>query len=221
MLPRVHSIHMGAGTAHLIEHERCLVLVDAGVPRFERTVLRAMQRLGRSDLRLIFITHAHLDHYGSAAALRRLTGAPIAIHHADEAAMAHGGSPIRSARGLGRGALPLFERFEPRFRPEPTPPDVVFGNGDTLEAFGLDAAVLHTPGHTDGSSCLIAEDRIAFAGDLLSGRIRPHVQNYFAVDWSLLPASLRRLQAARPELVYIGHSRRPVRGEALQGMVAA
>ncbi len=215
---QIHNIPMGMAPAHLIESDAGLVLVDAGLPHYEHRVLRRMRTLGRDDLRLIFITHAHLDHYGSAAALRRLTGTPIAIHRADGDAMTRGETPIRSARGRGRLLLALLPLFEPVLRPEPTPPDLLLDDGSDPRAYGfdLDAVVLHTPGHTPGSSCLILEGRLAFVGDLLSTTGRPSVQRFFADDWSLIPDSLARLQALRPEWVYTGHGRRPLRGDALQ-----
>ena len=106
----VHNIPTGMSTAYLIESDGGLALVDAGLPRYERRVLRRMRALGRDDLRLIFITHAHLDHYGSAAALRRLTGAPIAIHRADGDTMARGDTPLGSVRGRGRLMWALLGR---------------------------------------------------------------------------------------------------------------
>jgi glyoxylase-like metal-dependent hydrolase (beta-lactamase superfamily II) len=181
-------------------------------------VLRRMRALGQDSLQLIFITHAHLDHYGSAAALRRLTDAPIAVHRADGDAMAQGETPVGSMRNQGRLMWALLRLFEPYLRPEPTPPDLLLDDGDDLCTCGLDATVLHTPGHTPGSSCLIVEGRVAFVGDLLSTSVRPRVQRSFADDWSLIPDSLARLQALRPEWVYAGHGRRPLSGKTLQGL---
>lgn len=214
---RIHSITMGLAPAYLIESEAGLVLVDAGLPGQSPRVLRRMRRLGRSDLRLIFITHAHLDHYGSAAALRRLTGAPIAVHSADADALASGTSPIGTTRGWGRVAWPILRRFERLLPHEPTPPDVLLNDGDDLHAYGLDAVVVHTPGHTPGSSSLLIEGRLAFVGDLISTAGWPRVQRSYAHDWALIPQSLARVQALRPEWVYPGHGG-PLRGEALQQM---
>ena len=217
---RIHSILMGMARAYLIESEAGLVLVDTGLPHYDRRALRQMRALGRDDLRLIFITHAHLDHYGSAASLRRLTGAPIAVHRADGDAMARGETPIGSVRGRGRVLWALLSLFEPYLRPEPTLPDVLLDGGDDLRPYGLDAVVLHTPGHTPGSSCLVVEGRLAFVGDLLSTTGRPHVQRYFADDWSLIPFGLACLQEVEPEWVYTGHGRCPLSGEALQRLLS-
>lgn len=213
---RVHRLSMGLAEAYLIESQAGLVLVDAGLPRCEQRVLRRMRSLGRDDLRLVFVTHAHLDHYGSAAALRRITGAPMAIHRADAGAMARGETSLGTVRGRGKLVRALLPVFEPYLRPEPTAADLLLDDGDELRAHGLDAVVLHTPGHTPGSSCLLVERRLAFVGDLLSTTGRPHVQRFFADDWSLIADSLARLQAARPEWAFAGHGRYPLSGDTLQ-----
>lgn len=202
------------------------MLVDAGLPGQERAILRRVQAAGGGRLRLIAITHAHLDHYGSAAALRRLTGAPIAIHRTDGEAMARGetllGKPLLgTVRGWGKvvqALLPLFERV---LRPEPTPADLCMEEGDGLERFGLEATVVRTPGHTPGSICLVVEGRLGFVGDLLSTNGRPHVQRLYAQDWSLLQESLHRLHGLGLARLYPGHGRRWLDGQALAHLLGA
>jgi len=214
--PAVHTISLGMSQAYLIAGRAGLCLVDAGISRQERRILRAIQSLGRDDLKLIFITHAHLDHYGSASALREITGAEIAIHHADADAMARGDTILGECRGRGKIVGPFlpFVEFFPGI--DPTPADILLEEGDSLSEWGFDARVLHTPGHTAGSSCLLAESRIAFAGDLLSGGRHPHAQRYYADDWSQIPTSITRLRAEKPDLVYAGHGSRPVTAEQLE-----
>jgi hydroxyacylglutathione hydrolase len=213
---KIHSIPMGLARAYLIESAAGLVLVDAGVPGCVRRVLSRMRAIDRRDLKLIYITHAHFDHYGSAAALRRVTGAPVAVHRADGEAMARGETHIGSGRGRGRMIQMLWPLLERHLQVEPTSPDHLFEDGDGLQAFGLQAVVLHTPGHTPGSSCLLVEGRIAFSGDLVFNHGWPHVQRLYATDWSSISGSLARLQAAAPEWVYAGHGRRRLSGAALQ-----
>ena len=114
--------------------------------------------------------------------------------------------------------MPLIESF---LRPEPVTPDLLLEERNCLGDFGLDARVIHTPGHTLGSSCLIVEERIGFVGDLLSNTSRPHLQSLYAEDWSLLKQSYARLQGTELETVYPGHGRRPVSGKALQRLIAS
>jgi glyoxylase-like metal-dependent hydrolase (beta-lactamase superfamily II) len=218
MTLQVHTIQSMNACAYLIEREAGLFLVDAGWPGNAAKVLRRMQGLGRDDLRLIFITHAHMDHYGSAAALRRLTGAPLAVHRADAEAMARGETPVRSGHGPGKIGYWILRLAGAHSRVEPTPADVVLDDGDDLREYGLDAVVVHAPGHTPGSSCLLVQGRLAFVGDLLTNDGRPMVQRRYADDWSLMAASLARVQGLRPQWVYPGHGTHAVNGEAFQSL---
>jgi len=228
----VHPVPLGLSEAYLLETAAGVVLVDAGSPHQERVILRHLRALRQAQdkalgsdngcrfLRLIFITHAHLDHYGSAAALRRLTAAPVAIHRADAEALARGETRLGSARGRGKLMHVLLPLVELCLRPEPVTPDLLLEDGDDLADYGLEARVIHTPGHTLGSSCLIVEDRLGFVGDLLSNTNRPHLQSLYAEDWSLLKQSYARLQQIELDTVYPGHGRGPVSGQALQRLMA-
>jgi hydroxyacylglutathione hydrolase len=216
MVLRVHSIFGGIAVSHLIESDGGLVLVDAGLPGFEHFILRRMAALGRDDLRLIFITHAHMDHYGGAAALRRLTGAPIAIHRDDAGAMARGETNLGSCRGFGRVIGPFLPMLEANAPPEPTQADVLVEDGTDLRAYGLDGVVVHTPGHTPGSSCLFVEERFAFVSDLISAVFGVRGAIFFSQDWTQVPRNLARIRALEPEKIYVGHALRPVDGARLQ-----
>jgi hydroxyacylglutathione hydrolase len=207
---------MGLGNAFLIEGDNALVLVDAGLKGFEHKVFQLMEKLGRNDLSLIFITHAHLDHYGSAAEIQRTTGASIAIHKADAETISKAETHLDSVRNRGLWVKLLFPLISTLAKPEPTPANVLLEDGDSICDFSLVGTVLHTPGHTPGSSCLILGGEIAFAGDLLSNTGGPHLQRYFACDWGLLSSSLSKLQAESPECVYPGHGPGMIGREALR-----
>ena len=212
----IHKISLRMSLAYLVASDGGLVLVDAGLRGEAKRILATMAQIGRDDLTLIYITHAHLDHYGSAAELRRITGAPIAVHVADGPAMAAGETRLGQARGQGRVLAALLPLVEPLLRPEPAEADILLDDGQRLDAYGLDGRVVHTPGHTLGSTCLLAGERLAFSGDLVTTTGGPHVQRAFAEDWEAIPTSLRRLQATNPEWVYPGHGRQLLSGTALQ-----
>jgi glyoxylase-like metal-dependent hydrolase (beta-lactamase superfamily II) len=139
-----------------------------------------MKELGRTDLRLIWITHAHYDHYGSAAALRESTGARIGVHPADAGSLVAGQSPLGTPHRYGF-IYSLGQSLVNRAWPLPaTSPDFTLDDGETLGRFGLDASVLHTPGHTPGHTCLLLPGGIACAGDLIASFPRPRLQALLA-----------------------------------------
>ncbi len=214
----IHPIRCGWGIAFLVENPEGLFLVDSGSPGNHRLVLAKMAQLRRRDLRMIWITHAHYDHYGSAQALRQVTGAKIGVHPADVAIMRHGQSPLGTPRKYG--IIYIFaQHILQRLRPlANTAPDFVLSHGETLENFGLDAKVLHTPGHTPGHTCLLLPNGIAFAGDLLGSFPKPGVQRLLATDWDSLSTSLAELKSAHPKWVFTGHLLKPVSGSVLQAI---
>jgi hydroxyacylglutathione hydrolase len=194
------------GIAFLIESAHGLFLIDTGSPDQEDHVLAKMRALGRTDLKLIWITHAHYDHYGSAAALREQTGARIGVHPLDAGSLRSGLSPLGSAHAYGF-FFPLAQQVANQIHPlRVTPPDFTLEDGETLDSFGLNASLLHTPGHTPGHTCLLLADGTAFAADLIARKPWPRLQGLLATDWSQLPGSLARLQSVRPQWVYTGHS---------------
>ena len=67
----IHTLSLSMANVYVIENQLGLVLVDAGMPGNERKILSYISRLNGKQLDLIYITHAHLDHYGTAAALKR------------------------------------------------------------------------------------------------------------------------------------------------------
>ncbi len=114
-----------------------------------------LARLARRQLTLkqIVVTHAHIDHIGGAAQLRRVTGAPVLFHQAD--------LPIL-------GMMEMQAAWIGVATPEQTALDQSADDGLSAGIPGLEAEVIHTPGHTPGSICLhFPKQELLLAGDTL------------------------------------------------------
>lgn len=169
---------------------------------------------GPRDVRLIFLTHAHLDHVGSAAELRRRTGAPIGLHRADAAKARAGKHNLPTGRGaIGKVLERSFNGLRLGFRYEPFAPDILMDEGQTLREFGLDARVHYTPGHTRGSLSLALEHDVMVIGDAVINQVRVGMPMY-GEDPALAYDSARKILAMQPRILYSGHGE-PFSGAAL------
>ena len=214
----IHSLPLLMSSAYLIEMPDGLVLVDSGIPGEYKKIWQEVQKTGKK-LKLILLTHSHFDHFGSAAALRELSGAPIAIHRADADALSRGETPIPLVKGHGvfmQHVLPLAERL---LKPPKIEADILLKDGDSFSAFGLEAAFLHTPGHTAGSGCLVLDGQ-TFIGDLASSQRGLHLQSLYANDWQELSKSFKKLNELPPETIfYPGHGNKSISYAALSTLI--
>jgi hydroxyacylglutathione hydrolase len=126
------------------------VVVDPGdnIPE----ILSRLHKHGLT-LRQIVITHAHIDHVGGAVLLKKATGAPVFLNRHDLGLL---GAMEMQAGWLG---VPT---------PEVASPDASADDGLTVGLATLPAEVIHTPGHTPGSICLLfPQQHLLLAGDTL------------------------------------------------------
>jgi glyoxylase-like metal-dependent hydrolase (beta-lactamase superfamily II) len=134
----------------------------------------------------------------------------------DAESMIFGESPLGSSRRYGF-LFPPIQFFLNKINPiRPTAADILLEDGDSLEEYGLDAKVIHTPGHTAGHCCFIFQNGIAFSGDLIGRRFGPHIQNLLATHWLKIPGSIQKLKRENPDFIYTGHSPTPLYNEDLQ-----
>jgi glyoxylase-like metal-dependent hydrolase (beta-lactamase superfamily II) len=212
----IHTIHSRIANCYIIQAEQSVILVDTGFSNATGEILRTLDQLGHSprDLRLILLTHVHLDHAGSAAELRRLTGAPIAIHRADLGKARAGEHTMPTGRGVGGKILELaFNGARFKFRFERFEPDLFLEEGALPPEFGLDARIISTPGHTLGSISLDVGDGVLLIGDAVINQIRVGMPMY-GEEIALAYDSLRKLNVLRPRVLYSGHGT-PFTGEDL------
>ena len=158
------------------EDSQTCVVIDPGYE--PETILAEAKGLNKK-IEAIFLTHGHFDHVGAVRDLVAETGCSVYLCAED----------LSLPSQMTAGALYYTNTYE---------------EGDFVEKAGLSFKVLHTPGHTPGSVCLMCENAI-FSGDTLfwgsCGRT-----DFPGGSWATIRKSLLRLaQLSGDYDVYPGH----------------
>lgn len=205
----IHTLFTGVANTHIVETTRGVVVIDAGMPHQIQRITGKIRALGHApqDLRLIVVTHGHVDHAGSAAALKRLTGAPIALHHADAPLVATPDLKVPPGRNAAINAIKwLMERFGWLMPLETLTPDVWLEDEQSLRDFGINARVAHTPGHTAGSVSVMLDNGALFVGDAILNLVRVSFPLFWDDPVATRESALK-IQALGPRVCYPGHGR--------------
>ncbi|MDY7080383.1 MAG: MBL fold metallo-hydrolase [Chloroflexota bacterium] len=217
IISNVHRIPGVSGVNAYLLSGKTLTLVDTGMPGSAKAILNYIENLNHAptDVTHIVITHHHIDHIGSLAALKQQTQA-LVLAHPDDAPFINGERPQPAPRST---VLRLLFRLVPAMsRSEPVPVDVTIKEGSSLEILG-GATVVHAPGHTPGSVALhLPVERLLFTGDAINHRgnrlgLPPKP---FTRDMEQAIASMRHLAALDFESLCPGHGDPIVSGAAEQ-----
>ncbi len=211
MSVKVTPVKAGWGYVYLVRQGDNAFLVDSGNKGFEDRILKVVKskNITPGALKFLFVTHAHFDHAGSAAALVKKTGLPLIAHAQEVKYLERGGRNLpKGTSGFykfliaaGKVTGKMFSSFPP------VKTTISFEDELDLKDFGVEGKIIHTPGHTSGSSSLII-DANAFVGDTLFNIWNGVIYPVFADNINLLHESWRKLLEEEVKYFYPAHGKR-------------
>jgi glyoxylase-like metal-dependent hydrolase (beta-lactamase superfamily II) len=193
------SANMAHSNVYLVIDGKELTIVDTGTPGNAKKIVKYIQKIGHqpSDVTTIALTHFHMDHAGSVKELRDITNAKVAVH-TEDADYVSGKKPLPKPKNI------LFRAVSSFVKPAPVQVDVILKEGDKI----ANLAVIHAPGHTLGSICLLDEERkVLFVGDALrfDGSKISGSPEQFTVDMDKAIESIGKISTLNFDLMLCGH----------------
>ncbi|MFV1959049.1 MAG: MBL fold metallo-hydrolase, partial [Planctomycetota bacterium] len=171
----------------VVESTGCEALVIDPGDEAER-ILRTVEAMG-GKVRYVLLTHAHLDHAGAAAPVRRALGAPLALHRADFALL---GGLSEQGRMFGISGIEVPDV------------DIDLTDVETLSFGDGEIRVVPTPGHTPGGVTFLIGAQGFFGDTLFQGSVG---RTDLGGDAQVYARTLREVVLALPDetVVMSGH----------------
>lgn len=209
MPPEIRTIKLKifAGLAsvncYLIKVNNSFVLIDTGSSGNHGEIENQLEKAGckPGNLDLIMITHGDSDHAGNAAYLRDKYGTKIAMHRDDDGMVQQGDMLWKRKGNL---LSKLMKPFMGLSKSNRFTPDFYVEDGYDLADYGLNAKVVHIPGHSLGSIGILTDQGDLFCGDLLTNTDKPAL-NSIMDDKKAANSSIEKLKKLNIVNVYPGH----------------
>jgi hydroxyacylglutathione hydrolase len=203
------QILKGLANIYLLRNPSCALLVDTGHKRNAPRVASFLKEnnVGFGDLKLIIITHSHYDHVGSLAEVKEQSGAEVLVHQKEAGFLRKGittfpkGTNIVSK--IATGFSNAFSNKACSYRP--VEPEITISVDIDLSEYGINASILCTPGHTDGSISVIVDNDKAVVGDTVFNFLSTIVYPPWADDIDKLHSSWKKLLDTECKVFYPAH----------------
>lgn len=216
--PSLHEIYLGRVKAFLLEaSDGSLILIDTGLPNSQQKIISYINSIGKSitDVKYILLTHAHVDHFGSAADLKKMSNALLGVNEkgikfVDGTAGVQLPS-TRKIKSFKRRMLFAFMKMMMAFgamKPKYVKPDMVLKEGVFPEQMHINAKILETPGHTpDSISIYLPDSKTVIVGDLLFGNPDKLILHPLYDDYIALLNSVKKIRDLNPDLICVSHGK--------------
>ncbi|MBN1536423.1 MAG: MBL fold metallo-hydrolase [Anaerolineales bacterium] len=211
MASAVQTIHLrmpfnlGAVNCFLIKGKNGFVLIDTGTSNNQGKVEKALSDAGchPGGLKLILLTHGDFDHAGNAAYLRKVYQTSIAMHAADSGMVEWGN--MFASRKKANGFIGFLATLIFGFgRAKRFKPDLLVDEDFDLYAYGVEAQIIHIPGHSGGSIGILNPEGELICGDLFENVKTPALHSIID-DLKKANASIEKLMEYKIKNVLPGH----------------
>ena len=212
----LHRVGSDTVNSYLVVDGEGVTIVDAGLPGYWKLLLAELAAIGKSldDVRALILTHGDSDHIGFAARLHRESGIAAYIHQADlDRARLQVKKPSRGWGPVKIGPLAGFLWYSARHGGLRIPPATNLQTvaGDQVLDVPGSPRIIHTPGHTPGSTAVhVAALDALFVGDELTTRnvltgVTGPKPAPFTLDPEQAVSSLDRIEKIDATWVLPGH----------------
>ena len=168
---------------------------------------RALKRwLDKFNIKLVILTHAHVDHTWNAAYIKNLYKCKLALSKDDIENIDNRNIKSTPSTNKHKNWTKLMNFGMKKFIPQKYKIDMKLNNNQIIKKYGLDLKIVSLPGHTDGSIGVLYKDYL-FAGDALVNRKKQPQIAYQNQHNKKALSSFQKIMELAPKIIFVGHDK--------------
>ena len=180
------------------------ILIDTGFICRKKKLKRILDKF---NIKLIILTHAHIDHSWNAKYLKERYNCELLMGKDDLINIDN--SNVKSEPSMNKYKIwsKLMNKGMNILKQKEFEPDILVEEDTSITTCGINLDIINLKGHTNGSIGVLYNNKL-FAGDSLVNRKRNYVQiafqnqnNEFAKD------TFKKIIDLNPQMIYVGHDR--------------
>ena len=189
---------------YVIQGKNGDILIDTGFIGMRKSLKKWLNKF---NIKLIILTHAHVDHIWNASYIKNLYNCQIAISLADIENLDN--SKINSTASKKQYKLwtKLMNYGMTKFIPEKFEIDIYLKDNQIIKRYGQTLKIISLPGHTNGSIGVLYKDYL-FAGDAMVNRKRQPEIAYQNQNNEEAINSYKKIVNLTPQIIFVGHDKK-------------
>jgi len=179
------------------------ILIDTGFIGMKKPLKRWLDKF---NIKLVILTHAHVDHTWNASFIKKTYNCEIAISKADINNLDNKKIKSKPSTKRHKRWTKLMNYGMKKFKQPKFPIDIELNDNQIINKYGLKLKIVSLKGHTNGSIGILYKDYL-FAGDAIVNRMHhPQIafQNQNNKD---AKKTCKKIIKLKPKIIFLGHDK--------------
>jgi hydroxyacylglutathione hydrolase len=208
-LIRISLGGVGNFNSYLITNENDFILIDTGVSRLRKKLVMALEQNNctNKNLKYIILTNGTMDSIGNAKYISSQYNAKLVIHEKDREMVEN--NIFHKRQFTNKTQAFIYEHFiknigiKMSVKIERFTPDIVLNDTKIINFGNYPITILHTPGFTMGSICVLLEDKL-LSGNTIINMNKSFLPPFVFTDFKIIQKSINELLKLPINMIYPG-----------------
>lgn len=180
------------------------ILIDTGFVCMKKKLKKWLDNF---NIKLIILTHAHVDHVWNVQYLKKLYNCEVMMGIDDISNLDNSKINSKASSKKHNRWTKVMNFGMRKFVAKPFEIDMTLSDNQLLNKYGIDMKIISLPGHTNGSIGILYNDYL-FAGDALVNRKKRPQIAYQNQDNISAKCSYNKIIDLKPKLIFVGHDKK-------------